>query len=146
MYPVTVFLNSPPPCTTKVILFLSAFFLTCRLPISLLVKILRPTITLENRDKVENAGKSLESALDFFLYKTNNVLHDVSHSSSNLFNKKRQAQAQLNTANIWLGQKFLTHSICGWTKGARKSSFLGPLPPKGYSGGDLYKGSASFPN
>lgn len=81
IHPAIIFLHSPPPSTTRVIPFLPSFSLTRVLPISLLVKIPRPTITSENRDKVENAGKSLETVLDFFLYKTNAVLHDASHSS-----------------------------------------------------------------
>lgn len=75
MCPAIIFLNSPPPSTTRVILFLSSFFLICVLSISLLVKIPGPTMISANRDKVEYTGKILVTALGFFPYKANNVLH-----------------------------------------------------------------------
>lgn len=65
MYPAIIFLNTPPPSTTRVILFLPSFFLICVLSVSLLLKILGSTMTSANRDKVENAGKTLETTLDF---------------------------------------------------------------------------------
>lgn len=57
-------------------------------------------MTSANRDKGESTGKSQETTLDLFPYKTNNVYHYTSHSPSNIFNKKRETQAQLHIANI----------------------------------------------
>lgn len=126
MYPAIIFVNSPPPGTRRVIIFLSSFFPVCVLSISLLVKSLGPTMTTANRDRVENAGKTLETTLYFFPYKTDNIYYIIPLIPLLTFlNKKRWTQAQLHIANIWQGQKFLAHSICVCTKGTMKSSFLG---------------------